>query len=267
MSKVRINDLARELEVKSRSILDALTAVGVTETKTHSSSIEADEAEKVRNYFKNRRTGGGTTKAAAEIKPTFDLSHISKPGDALKAILARKQAEADARSAPSRPAVVVTPPATSTAAPAARPIAPVTARPVAPAAQASAPVATPPAATAPAPRRIVPLPRQGAQIVNPAPTPPAIASRPPAGAVIARPPVVVAPHGATPTTHAQPAGTQPHGVQAHAAAPVVVAPAVAVAPPAAKQAAPAAAPVVATPAAAVVAAPVAPAAPETVPAI
>ena len=54
MSKVRINDLARELEVKSRSILDALTAVGVTEPKTHSSSIEADEAEKVRNYL---RTG------------------------------------------------------------------------------------------------------------------------------------------------------------------------------------------------------------------
>ena len=51
MSKVRINDLARELEVKSRSILDALTAVGVTEKKTHSSSIEEDEAEKVRGYF------------------------------------------------------------------------------------------------------------------------------------------------------------------------------------------------------------------------
>ena len=55
MSKVRINDLARELEVKSRSILDALTAVGVTEAKTHSSSIEADEAEKVRGYIKGRR--------------------------------------------------------------------------------------------------------------------------------------------------------------------------------------------------------------------
>ena len=44
MSKVRINDLARELEVKSKPILDALIAVGVTEPKTHSSSIEADEA-------------------------------------------------------------------------------------------------------------------------------------------------------------------------------------------------------------------------------
>ena len=65
MSKVRINDLARELEVKSRSILDALTAVGVTESKTHSSSIEADEAEKVRGYFKNRRSGGGSAKPQA----------------------------------------------------------------------------------------------------------------------------------------------------------------------------------------------------------
>ena len=51
MSKVRINDLARELEVKSREILDTLTAVGVTEKKTHSSSLEGDEAERVRVYF------------------------------------------------------------------------------------------------------------------------------------------------------------------------------------------------------------------------
>jgi len=41
--KIRINDLARELEVKSKSILDVLLKVGVTEKKTHSSSIEEDE--------------------------------------------------------------------------------------------------------------------------------------------------------------------------------------------------------------------------------
>ncbi len=49
--KIRINDLARELEVKSKQILDVLIKVGVTEKKTHSSSVEADEAEKVRKYF------------------------------------------------------------------------------------------------------------------------------------------------------------------------------------------------------------------------
>ena len=49
--KIRINDLARELEVKSKAILDVLVKVGVTEKKTHSSSIEVDEAERVKKYF------------------------------------------------------------------------------------------------------------------------------------------------------------------------------------------------------------------------
>ncbi len=80
MSKVRINDLARELEVKSRSILDALTAVGVTESKTHSSSIEADEAEKVRGYFKGKRTGGAASKPQVEAKPAFNLSQHFEAG-------------------------------------------------------------------------------------------------------------------------------------------------------------------------------------------
>ena len=48
MSKVRINDLAREMEVKSRQVLDILGELGLGEGKTHSSSIEEDEAERVR---------------------------------------------------------------------------------------------------------------------------------------------------------------------------------------------------------------------------
>ena len=63
MSKVRINDLARELEVKSRPILDALEAIGIT-GKTHSSSIEADQAEQVRSYF-----NGGSRTANANRPP------------------------------------------------------------------------------------------------------------------------------------------------------------------------------------------------------
>ena len=109
MSKVRINDLARELEVKSRPILDALEAIGVT-GKTHSSSIEADQAEKVREYFKNGSRSSTAAKPPADTKPKFDLSKVSKPGDALKAILERKQAEAAARTAPPpRPAVAAPP--------------------------------------------------------------------------------------------------------------------------------------------------------------
>src|SRR5271156_5708045 len=121
MSKVRINDLARELEVKSRPILDALEAIGVS-GKTHSSSIEADQAEKVREYFKNGGRSGASRQQQADNKPKFDLSKVSKPGDALKAILERKQAEATAKAAPPpRPTAVVAPPSASATVAAAAP--------------------------------------------------------------------------------------------------------------------------------------------------
>src|ERR1700679_3889541 len=112
MSKVRINDLAREMEVKSRQILDVLAELGLAAGKTHSSSLESDEAEKVRAQFErgSRAAGHGTgasSRASGGIQPKIDLSHVSKPGDVMKAILAKKQeAEEDARQshAPARPA-------------------------------------------------------------------------------------------------------------------------------------------------------------------
>ena len=74
MNKVRINDLARELEMKAKPILDALTALGVSKEKplTHSSSIDADEAEKVRGYFKAGGRSAGSNRPAVENKPKFD---------------------------------------------------------------------------------------------------------------------------------------------------------------------------------------------------
>jgi translation initiation factor IF-2 len=264
MSKVRINDLARELEVKSRSILDALTAVGVTETKTHSSSIEADEAEKVRGYFKNRRSGSsGTNKPPAEVKPKFDLSNISKPGDALKAILERKQAEANARYAPPvraampPPIVVQQPPQQppAGAAPAARPGTSQVPTPE-PASSFSATAAP----AAPAQRRIVPLPRQAPQIVVAAP---AIAARPPAGTFVAKPPVVVAAPAAAP---AGAPAARPQAPVAPAVAPPVARPPVAAPqtpPPAEKPAEPIAA---SAPAAVIEAPPAPPVVEESAPA-
>src|SRR6201991_3907275 len=168
MSKVRINDLARELEEKSKSILDALTAVGVIEKKTHSSSIEADEAEKVRAYLTGGSRSGSASRPAADNRPKFDLSKVSKPGDALKAILERKQAEAAAKAAPPRaPAVIAPPTAAATPPKVVAAPSPVAAAPIP--AQAAAP---------PQPRRIVPQPRPQAPIVVP-PSAPAIASKPP----------------------------------------------------------------------------------------
>ncbi len=60
MSKVRINDLAREMEVKSRQILDVLVELGLGEGKTHSSSLEADEAETRTHTFTRRKPRAGT---------------------------------------------------------------------------------------------------------------------------------------------------------------------------------------------------------------
>jgi translation initiation factor IF-2 len=184
MSKVRINDLARELEVKPRAILDILPEVGVTETKTHSSSLEGDEADRVRTHFGHSPSrpashlGTASSRAQQGIQPKVDLSHISKPGDALKAILAKKQEEelAARRShAPMRP---VTPPAPQAAAKPAQPVVAVTHPPAAP--------------TRPEPRKIMPPVRQAPPIVSPPPAPPAIASRPPAAPVVAKAPAAAA---------------------------------------------------------------------------
>src|SRR6266568_5513125 len=115
MSKVRINDLAREMEVKSRQILDVLGELGLGEGKTHSSSIEEHEAEKVRAQFERGSKAAGhgsavSSRGSKSITPKIDLSHVSKPGDVMKAILAKKQEqEAEARKG-SAPARTATPP-------------------------------------------------------------------------------------------------------------------------------------------------------------
>jgi len=51
MKKIRINELARELEVKAHEILDRLPELGVAEKKTHSSSIDEDVAIKLRRLL------------------------------------------------------------------------------------------------------------------------------------------------------------------------------------------------------------------------
>src|ERR1700721_95328 len=104
MSKVRINDLARELEVKSRAILDALTHGGGTEKKTHSSSLEEDEAERVRQHFeRSGKNGAGASRAESnEPKQKIDWSRVSKRGDVLKPTQQRKdEAAAVAQRSPA----------------------------------------------------------------------------------------------------------------------------------------------------------------------
>ncbi len=174
MHKIRINDLARELEVKSKAILDVLIKVGVTEKKTHSSSIEEDEAERVKKYFAEHEPSSSRSSrapvAADEFKPKIDLSHISKPGDVLKAITQRA-------AQPAAPARSVAPPSQATSPAPRSTVAPPSAVPPKPASPASHSVvasaqpAAPPEPPKPAPRFITPqsVARPPAAIVLPKP--------------------------------------------------------------------------------------------------
>src|ERR1700704_4175583 len=66
MKKIRINVLARELEVKSHLILELLPDLGVSEKVTHSSSIDEDVADKLRVRFGIEPVGSGNGPSAAE---------------------------------------------------------------------------------------------------------------------------------------------------------------------------------------------------------
>src|ERR1700685_4468542 len=65
MSKIRINELARELEVKPSIILDLLPELGVHDKKTHSSSLDDDLALIVRRHVAG---GGGGAKFEADAE-------------------------------------------------------------------------------------------------------------------------------------------------------------------------------------------------------
>ncbi|HUI83851.1 MAG TPA: translation initiation factor IF-2 [Candidatus Binatia bacterium] len=166
--KIRVNDLARELEVKSREILEVLLKVGITEKKTHSSSIEVDEAERVRKYFHEHEPGPSrgarAPVATEEFKPKIDLSHISKPGDVLKAITQRAAQPVPPRS--SAPPAAMRP---TVAPPSAVPPKPA---PSAPSAVASSAQPATPVEAPPPPRLITPpVTRPPAPIIAP-PKPP-----------------------------------------------------------------------------------------------
>jgi len=64
-NQVRINELARELEVKAKAIIDLLPGFGVAEKKTHSSSIPVDVAEKVRRTIQGQHEADAAVEAAA----------------------------------------------------------------------------------------------------------------------------------------------------------------------------------------------------------
>jgi translation initiation factor IF-2 len=74
-NQVRINELARELEIKAKVLIEYLPEVGVSEKKTHSSSIDNSHAELVRKHF----LGLAAQEAAAEAEKVKAAAAKSKP--------------------------------------------------------------------------------------------------------------------------------------------------------------------------------------------
>jgi translation initiation factor IF-2 len=161
-NQVRINELARELEIKAKVLIEFLPEVGVTEKKTHSSSIDLKHAELVRKHFRDLAAAEEAAEADKSAKAAGKKAapRPSIPAPAMPAGMGVKPAPT-ATAAPATPAK----PGSASVAPA---VAPGTARPAAPS-PAARPATHP---TSPAPTAARPGAAPGA------PTAPPLAARP-----------------------------------------------------------------------------------------
>jgi translation initiation factor IF-2 len=219
---MRINELAKELEVKAKAILDALPELGVTDKRTHSSSIEDDLAEKIRRHFSGKSTSSAATErsASAEIKPKIDFSRVHKPGDVLRQLKEREEQKLRGTISPRPPVTVAAPPAVAPKPPI-KPVAPppVPEKPtvIAPKAPVVPPVvpAEKTAVVAPPPVQKPAAPPAPVQ-EKPAAPPPAVIVTPPVQqpvAATAPPPVVKVPPPQAPPVEQPPVAAKPASQQ------------------------------------------------------
>src|SRR5262245_64183828 len=100
MKKIRINELARELEVKAHEILDRLPELGVTEKKTHSSSIDEDVAVKLRRYYGKELYPEQPEEDHADIEPLEQEPATPAVPPPVEVLTERPSAEAAAPAPP-----------------------------------------------------------------------------------------------------------------------------------------------------------------------
>src|ERR1700687_3439774 len=110
MNKIRINELARQLEIPSHSILEMLPELGVTEKKTHSSSIDEPVAEIIRSRVQgapetSSQEHGGSSSVAVAEPPHIEEQPLVSPA-------VREQPPTAAKGAPPAP-IDLTPPTAS----------------------------------------------------------------------------------------------------------------------------------------------------------
>src|ERR1700674_4996384 len=69
MSKIRINELARELEVKPNVLLELLPELGVADKKTHSSSLDDEIALELRRRLGQGQAPESPKEPKVEVEP------------------------------------------------------------------------------------------------------------------------------------------------------------------------------------------------------
>jgi len=172
MNKIRINVLARELEVKAHELIDKLPELGVTEKKTHSSSVDDDVAEKLRQIFGGggapaKAEPSGSNGAATAVVEEPPAAHVAVEKPQPEAAEPAREAEPAAQELPASEKVAprispqpqrLRPPLATTPVPGAPRI------PAAPA--ASAPVPAAPVREVPPPSRAAPAPPRPGQILS-----------------------------------------------------------------------------------------------------
>lgn len=75
---IRVNELARELEIKCRVLIEHLPQIGITEKKDHSSSLDLQDADQVRKHFR-------TLAERDALSPTAALRPFTQPAPAAPA--------------------------------------------------------------------------------------------------------------------------------------------------------------------------------------
>jgi translation initiation factor IF-2 len=240
MAKIRINELARELEVKSHIVIEYLNDIGY-EAKSHSSALDDDVADQVRGHFQGNGGGAGqsapappsppppalveppaTAPTPAEpvvsrppvaagpvtppVKPEAPIHRTEAPAYRTEAPAPRtlEQIKEDARRALAAQKPVEKPAAPAAAGPASAPAGPAgLRRPVAPPTVPAGVLQRPPSTTAPAVAA-----SSAAATARPREAAPAVPGRStPAAPAIAR--QVTGPAGAATATGVRPSGAGP----------------------------------------------------------
>jgi translation initiation factor IF-2 len=232
MRKIRINELARECEQPNSAIIAVLPQFGVTEKKTHSSSIDDDVADQIRRHFgvfvarapeaaEEEAEAAPAEAEAPEAQPAEEEASAAEPAPAAPSatpafpsvLTTEERMAARPVAHPVRPPLLGRGPRPAPAAPPAAPVPAAPAAPTAPAGPAPGTVrpSVParPLPSAPRPGQIISGPRQpfpgGATeapqrpVMRPAPRPvlPSAQAPQPAaqGSATAPPVAVISPRG------------------------------------------------------------------------